>query len=303
MPGETTASRTGKRTISICTTGQNKGRFTVILATMGDGRKLKPYVVFKGARPVAALMEIPGVVVAFSGNGWMNEALTMDWVTRVWGTLNDASSCGMLTGVIWWAVWAAMWRSPQTLTLISSLVDSPAIFSLLMFPETNHSKRHTRHSTSGWHEEKKSYTSAGNMCSPSFFTHSMPWPFLGSGAAVRTSPQKRSPHCCVDVVHTHNAVETEHFVHLARHFLRTILLYVDNNMHIHIPWMVAALEQMLHLSGPKNNCSHSVHSSKYGGPNKTKHTYAEIQIREHLFKKTVTTRLHRHTTFTALTLW
>lgn len=54
MPGETTVSRTGKRTITICTTGQNKDRFTVILAAMADGRKLKTYVVFMGIRPVAA---------------------------------------------------------------------------------------------------------------------------------------------------------------------------------------------------------------------------------------------------------
>lgn len=37
MLGETTASRTGKKTISICTTGHNKGRFTVILVH-GNGR-------------------------------------------------------------------------------------------------------------------------------------------------------------------------------------------------------------------------------------------------------------------------
>ena len=83
MPGETTVSGTGEKTISIRTRGHDKGRFTVILAAMADGRKLKPYVVFKGVRPVAALMATQGVVVAFSRNGWMNEALTIDWVTRV----------------------------------------------------------------------------------------------------------------------------------------------------------------------------------------------------------------------------
>ena len=53
------------------------------------------------------LMEIPGVVVAFSRNGWMNEALNMDWVTRVWGTLNfqwrflvwDACRCHLVSSV------------------------------------------------------------------------------------------------------------------------------------------------------------------------------------------------------------
>ena len=66
------------RTISIHTIDHDKGRFTVILTAMADGRKLQPYIVFKGVRPVAALMEILGVVVAFSRSGWMNEALTID---------------------------------------------------------------------------------------------------------------------------------------------------------------------------------------------------------------------------------
>ena len=69
MPGETTVSRAGERTISIRTTGHDKGRFTVVLAAMADGRKFKPYVVFKGVRPVAELARIPGVVVAYSRNG------------------------------------------------------------------------------------------------------------------------------------------------------------------------------------------------------------------------------------------
>lgn len=83
MLEETTVTRTGERTISIRTTGHDKGRFTVILAAMADGRKLKPYIVFKSVHPVAALTEISGVVVAFSKNGWMNEALTTDWVASV----------------------------------------------------------------------------------------------------------------------------------------------------------------------------------------------------------------------------
>ena len=87
MPGETTISRAGERTISICTTGHDKGRFTVVLAAMADGRKLKPYVVFKGVRPVTELARIPRVVVAYSRNGWMNEELTKDWISRTCGLL------------------------------------------------------------------------------------------------------------------------------------------------------------------------------------------------------------------------
>ena len=107
MPGETTVSRAGERTITIRTTGHDKGRFTVVLSAMADGRKLKPYVVFKGVRPIAELSKIPGVVVAYSKNGWMNEGLTKDWISRAWGLLNfrrrllvrDAYRCHIMDSV------------------------------------------------------------------------------------------------------------------------------------------------------------------------------------------------------------
>ena len=52
---------------------------------MADGRKLKPYVVFKGVRAIPKL-NTTGVVEALSKNGWMNEELTKDWVKRAWGS-------------------------------------------------------------------------------------------------------------------------------------------------------------------------------------------------------------------------
>lgn len=75
-------TRTGQRSVTIRTTGHDKGRFTVVLAAMADGKKLKPFVVFKGVRPVAELHKVSGVIVAYSRNGWMNEGLTIDWVKR-----------------------------------------------------------------------------------------------------------------------------------------------------------------------------------------------------------------------------
>ena len=108
MPGETTVSRAGERTISIHTTAHDKGHFTVVLAAMADGRKLKPYIVFKGVRPAAELAKIPGAVVAYSRNGWMNEELTKDWISRAWGLLSfnqrllvwDAYKCHITDAVI-----------------------------------------------------------------------------------------------------------------------------------------------------------------------------------------------------------
>ena len=69
MPGETTVTHTGERSVPVRTTGHDKARYTVVLAAMADGKKLKPYVVFKGVRPVAELSKIPGVIVAYSRNG------------------------------------------------------------------------------------------------------------------------------------------------------------------------------------------------------------------------------------------
>lgn len=104
MPGDTTVERQGTKSVPV---RHEKLRFTVVLAARASGKKLKPFVVFKGIRVVAELNSVPGVVVALSSNGWMNEKLTIDWVKRVWGTLSfekrlpvwDAYRCHMMDNV------------------------------------------------------------------------------------------------------------------------------------------------------------------------------------------------------------
>ena len=59
-----------------------KGQIYCCSFRNADGRKLKPYVVFKGVRAIPEL-NTTGVVVALSKNGWTNEELTKDWVKRV----------------------------------------------------------------------------------------------------------------------------------------------------------------------------------------------------------------------------
>ena len=85
MAGHATVTRTGGRSVPTRTIGHDKGRFTVVFAAIAHGRKVKPFVVFKGVWPVTELMRVQRVVVAFSRNGWMNEVFTKDWVDRVWG--------------------------------------------------------------------------------------------------------------------------------------------------------------------------------------------------------------------------
>ena len=54
MPGDTTVSHTGEHSVTISATGHDKGWFTVILAAIAEGKKFKPFVVFKGVQPIAA---------------------------------------------------------------------------------------------------------------------------------------------------------------------------------------------------------------------------------------------------------
>jgi len=63
---------------------------------MADGRKLKPYVVFKGVKPIPKLQNVLGVMVSLSRNGWMNEKLTLSFgrCLLVW----DAYKCHLTAG-------------------------------------------------------------------------------------------------------------------------------------------------------------------------------------------------------------
>ena len=47
MPANYTVDSKGKKTVSIMTTSHEKDRFTVMLACLGNGTKLPPYVMFK----------------------------------------------------------------------------------------------------------------------------------------------------------------------------------------------------------------------------------------------------------------
>lgn len=107
MPGDTTVERQGARSVPVRSTGHDKARFTVVLADMANGKKLNPFVVFKGAHVVGELTRVPGVVVTLSHNGWMNKALTKNWVCRVRGQLNfqkqllvcDTYKCHLMSSV------------------------------------------------------------------------------------------------------------------------------------------------------------------------------------------------------------
>lgn len=88
MISETTIDATGKKSITLKTTGHEKARVSVCLAAKADGTKLKPMVVFKGGKPEVAVLKQEfqhRAVVATSANGWMDTELTKVWVDSVLG--------------------------------------------------------------------------------------------------------------------------------------------------------------------------------------------------------------------------
>ena len=86
MPAVSTIDFSGTSSISIKTTGHEKNHFTVMLACMADGTKLKPYIIFK-RKTAAKNVEFPtGIIVRFQQKGWMDDALFRDWIDIVWAS-------------------------------------------------------------------------------------------------------------------------------------------------------------------------------------------------------------------------
>jgi len=88
MLSNTTVDSIGHNTIAMKTTGQEKTKVSVCLTAKADGTKLKPFIVFPGAKRETKLLNAEfkaKCVVASSSNGWMNEELTLDWVRNCSG--------------------------------------------------------------------------------------------------------------------------------------------------------------------------------------------------------------------------
>ena len=79
-----TVSEKGVKSVSILTTGHEKDRFTVMLACLGDGTKLPPYVIFK-RKTLPKNANFPKeVIVRCQEKGWMDQGLVQDWLRTVW---------------------------------------------------------------------------------------------------------------------------------------------------------------------------------------------------------------------------
>ena len=83
LPGGRTVHPTGEWTVLIRTTGHEKTGFTVVLACMADGTKLKPMVIFK-RKTMPKDKFPPGVVVHVHEKGWMDSEGMLVWLEKVW---------------------------------------------------------------------------------------------------------------------------------------------------------------------------------------------------------------------------
>ena len=90
---DSTGSRTveviGAQSVPLASTGHDKANVTVALCAAADGKKLLPYIIFKGKGKTAEDKELKArrdIVVSYSDNGWFNSDLTVDWLKRVMGT-------------------------------------------------------------------------------------------------------------------------------------------------------------------------------------------------------------------------
>ncbi len=85
MVSQRTTNKKGAKIETVKTAAHERSHLTVVLAAKADGTKLKPYVVLKGAAgEVKAMQEqISSAVINTSTSGWMNDALTADWLQSV----------------------------------------------------------------------------------------------------------------------------------------------------------------------------------------------------------------------------
>ena len=137
----TTVSKVGSQDVVLKSTGHEKARVSVCLTARADGTKLKPFIVFKGAKREVAILnqEFRGkCILASSENGWMNTPLTLEWVQKVLGSFSFNQR------LLAWDSYECTWNKPLVKILKpkkSSRLSFPevvqSIFRLLMFHGTS----------------------------------------------------------------------------------------------------------------------------------------------------------------------
>ena len=86
MVEDVTVDTTGTKDVLLKSTGNEKVKVSACLTAKADGTKLKPFIVFQGAkREATALNEgfKNRCVVASFSNGWMNKVLVLKFLRQV----------------------------------------------------------------------------------------------------------------------------------------------------------------------------------------------------------------------------
>ena len=91
MPSARTVSEKGEKIILVKTTGNEKYRFTVVLACMADGTRLKPMIVFK-RKTIPKVIFPAGLVIHAHPKGWMDEAGVKIWIEKIKQNKNNTGN-------------------------------------------------------------------------------------------------------------------------------------------------------------------------------------------------------------------
>ena len=86
MISGTTIDAKGTETIQMKTTGHEKRKVSVCLTANADGKRLKPFIVFTGAKREVKELNFKGkCFLASTCNGWMNDELTAQYLHEIVG--------------------------------------------------------------------------------------------------------------------------------------------------------------------------------------------------------------------------
>ena len=86
MVSNTTVEKTGSKEVNMKSNGHDKVHVSVCLTGKADRTRLKPFIVFKGAKRESKALHNEfnrKCSVASSANGWMNEDLTLRWCNEI----------------------------------------------------------------------------------------------------------------------------------------------------------------------------------------------------------------------------
>ena len=88
-----TLTKRGSRTVAVRGSGSTS-RCTLMLGVSMDGRKLPPYIVFKGEKKGRIAGEFnnsqvhgypEGVLLCTQNHAWFDEDVMLDWIEKCWG--------------------------------------------------------------------------------------------------------------------------------------------------------------------------------------------------------------------------